>query len=144
MKGLEQLSHLKVEDLADRKFNSLSTGERQRVLIARALSENTELLLLDEPCIGLDPVAREYFLDDLSALFESNQSITVLYITHDIREITEEYNGVLILDKGKVVASGSPIMTLTNCNLQAVFGNRCSVEQKLGRFNLKFSSSEKT
>ena len=143
MKGLEQLSLLKIEDLSSRNFNSLSTGERQRVLIARALSEKTELLLLDEPCIGLDPAAREYFLDDLSALFENNPNMTVLYITHDIREITEEYNGVLILDRGKVVASGSPMMTLTDCNLQAVFGNRCLVEQRNGRFNLNFSSSEK-
>ena len=107
------------------------------------MSEKTELLLLDEPCIGLDPAAREYFLDDLSALFENNPNMTVLYITHDIREITEEYNGVLILDRGKVVASGSPMMTLTDCNLQAVFGNRCLVEQRNGRFNLNFSSSEK-
>ena len=143
LKGLEQLALLNVEHLSHRNFNSLSTGERQRVLIARALSEKTELLLLDEPCIGLDPAAREYFLDDLSELFENNQAITVLYITHDIREITEEYNGVIILNRGKVVASGSPMMTLTAFNLQAVFGNRCLVDKVDGRYNLNFSS-EKT
>ena len=116
-----QLDLLAVSHLAGRRFATLSTGERQRVLIARALAPDVELLLLDEPAIGLDPAARERFLEDLAALFRHRPELTVVYVTHDIAEITTAYDGVLLLDGGRAVAGGGPRATLTERNLQAIF-----------------------
>ena len=77
VRAVRQLALLAVEHLAERRFATLSTGERQRVLIARALAPDVELLLLDEPAIGLDPAARERFLDDLAELFRQRPELTV-------------------------------------------------------------------
>ena len=134
-----QLALLAVSHLADRRFATLSTGERQRVLIARALAPDVELLLLDEPAIGLDPVARERFLDDLAALFGQRPELTVVYVTHDIAEITSSYDGVLLLDRGRVVAGGAPRETLTARNLQAIFGPRCRLLEHGGRYAIRFA-----
>ncbi|MDE0027638.1 MAG: ATP-binding cassette domain-containing protein [Spirochaetaceae bacterium] len=134
-----QLDLLAVSHLADRRFATLSTGERQRVLIARALAPDVELLLLDEPAIGLDPAARERFLEDLGALFRQRPELTVVYVTHDIAEITSSYDGVLLLDRGRAVARGTPREALTARNLQAIFGPRCRLHEHGGRYAIRFA-----
>ena len=134
-----QLDLLAVSHLAERRFATLSTGERQRVLIARALDPDVELLLLDEPAIGLDPAARERFLDDLTALFRQRPELTVVYVTHDIAEITSSYDGVLLLDRGRAVAGGTPRAALTARNLQAIFGPRCRLQEHGGRYAIRFA-----
>ncbi len=133
-----QLAMLAASHLAHRRFATLSTGERQRVLIARALAPDVELLLLDEPAIGLDPAARERFLEDLAALFRQRPELTVVYVTHDIAEITRAYDGVLVLDRGREVAQGAPCDALTERNLQAVFGPRCRLDQRGDRYAIRF------
>ena len=133
-----QLAMLSVVHLAERRFATLSTGERQRVLIARALAPDVELLLLDEPAIGLDPAARERFLEDLTALFRQRPELTAVYVTHDIAEITAGYDGVLVLDSGRTVARGSPREALTEVNLQAVFGPRCRLDRHGDRYAIRF------
>ena len=139
-RALRQLDLLAVRHLAERRFATLSTGERQRVLIARALAPDVELLLLDEPAIGLDPAARERFLDDLAVLFRQRPGLTVVYVTHDIAEITSTYDGVLLLDGGRTVASGPPCETLTARNLQAIFGPRCRLQQHGDRYAIRFAA----
>ena len=134
-----QLDMLAVGHLAERRFATLSTGERQRVLIARALAADVELLLLDEPAIGLDPAARERFLDDLAELFRQRPALTVVYVTHDIAEITSSYDGVLLLDGGRAVAAGAPRDALTERNLQAIFGPRCRLQQHGDRYAIRFA-----
>ena len=133
-----QLAMLAVTHLAERRFATLSTGERQRVLIARALAPDVELLLLDEPAIGLDPAARERFLEDLTALFRQRAELTVVYVTHDIAEITTGYDGVLVLDRGRAVALGAPREALTEFTLQAVFGPRCRLDRHGDRYAIRF------
>ena len=134
-----QLAQLEVEQLAERRFATLSTGERQRVLIARALVPDVELLLLDEPAIGLDPAARERFLHDLAALFRRRPELTVVYVTHDIAEITAHYDGVLVLDRGRVAVCGPPAVALTEANLQAVFGRHCRLDRRGDRYAIRFA-----
>ena len=133
-----QLALLAADHLAERRFATLSTGERQRVLIARALAPDVELLLLDEPAIGLDPAARERFLEDLAALFRRRPELTVVYVTHDIAEITAGYDGVLVLDRGRTVACGKPPEALTRVTLQAVFGPRCRLHRHGDRYAIRF------
>ncbi len=135
-----QLAQLEVEMLAARRFATLSTGERQRVLIARALVPEVELLLLDEPAIGLDPAARERFLDDLAALYRRRPELTVVYVTHDVGELTAHYDGVLLLDRGRVVACGPPAAALTGAHLQAVFGPHCRLDRHGDRYAIRFAA----
>lgn len=139
-----QLALLAAAHLAERRFATLSTGERQRVLIARALAPEVELLLLDEPAIGLDPAARERFLGDLAALFRRRGELTVVYVTHDIAEITARYDGVLVLDRGRTVACGAPPEALTEVTLQAVFGARCRLRRCADRYAIRFAAGSAT
>ena len=138
------LTDVGVDHLRDRRFDTLSTGERQRVLIARALYARPQLLLLDEPCIGLDPLARERFLDDLAALLASSPRLTTLYVTHEIAEISASYDGVVMFDHGRTIASGRVVDTLTAPHLQMVFGPRCRLERHGARYALRFSSAAAT
>lgn len=139
-----QLALLAAAHLAERRFVTLSTGERQRVLIARALAPEVELLLLDEPAIGLDPAARERFLEDLAALFRQRRELTVMYVTHDIAEITARYDGVLVLDRGRTAACGAPPEALTEATLQAVFGARCRLDRRADRYAIRFAAGSAT
>lgn len=133
------LYNVGIEHLADQLFATLSTGERQRTLIARALYAGPELLLLDEPCIGLDPGARERFLVDLEHVLVGNSQVTVLYVTHDVAEIRAYFDGVVVLDAGQVLTAGPIPAALTESNLRRAFGAQCSLRHEGGRFALSFA-----
>src|SRR5262249_9120858 len=83
--------------LADREWACLSQGERQRVLIARALMARPRLLILDEPCAGLDPVARENFLRFVERLARGRASPALVLVTHHVEEITPAFTHALLL-----------------------------------------------
>ena len=85
------LSLLRVPQAVGRSWEVLSQGERQRVLIARALMAKPAILILDEPCEGLDPVARERFLDDVRKLAKRKNAPGLVLVTHDIEEIVPEF-----------------------------------------------------
>jgi iron complex transport system ATP-binding protein len=132
------LKALRAEQLSGRRFATLSTGERQRVLIARALMAEPKILLLDEPCMGLDPLSREEFLDSLHTLFVEKPEMTVITVTHHVEEITEGYEGVMILDRGRVLASGERKQTLSAETISRLFGHRCALTFGSGRYSLQF------
>lgn len=111
--------------LADREWGVLSQGERQRVLIARALMSRPRLLILDEPCAGLDPAAREHFVQFVDALARRADSPALVLVTHHVEEITPVFTHALLLAEGKVAAGGPRKRVLTSANLSAVFD--CSV-----------------
>src|SRR5688500_17258169 len=101
--------------LARREWLYLSQGERQRVLIARALMATPQLLILDEPCAGLDPVARETFLRFIDQLAEraharsngTRRSPALVLVTHHVEEITPAFTHALLLRGGRVHAAGA-------------------------------------
>src|SRR5258708_4107907 len=92
--------------LSRRCWQVLSQGERQRVLIARALMARPPLLILDEPCAGLDPAAREHFLQFLERLGRRKFSPTLVLVTHHVEEIMPVFSSVLVLKAGKAFAGG--------------------------------------
>jgi iron complex transport system ATP-binding protein len=108
--------------LARRKWGTLSQGEKQRVLIGRALMARPKILLLDEPCVGLDLAAREKFLRFLRHLGTRPNGPTLLMSTHHPEEITPVFKHVLLLKAGRVFAAGALNDVLTSENLSKLFG----------------------
>jgi iron complex transport system ATP-binding protein len=126
---------------SEQPYSTMSSGERVRSLIARALVQRPALLLLDEPTAGLDLLAREQVLATVEALFRSNESErpTVLLITHHVEELPPATSQVLMLSDGKVAAQGEPGAVLRSEVLSEVY--RCPVEVRRsnGRFYLEVS-----
>ena len=86
-------------------FNLMSKGERQNILIARALIAQPEVLILDEPCTGLDIYAQAHMIDTINQL-AMNTSTTIIYVTHQPEEIRPFLNKTLLLRNGKIFAKG--------------------------------------
>ena len=110
--------------LADRRYGTLSEGERKRVQIARALMSDPELLLLDEPAAGLDLGGREDLVRRLARLAADPDSPALVLVTHHVEEIPPGFSHALLLREGGVIAAGLLRDTLTSANLSATFGLR--------------------
>lgn len=137
----ELLRDVDLTHLAARRWGVLSQGERQRVLIARALMPRPQLLILDEPCAGLDPVAREQFLEFTGRLTGSETSRTpnpaaLVFVTHHVEEILPSFTRALLLREGKVVASGRATQILTSENLTNTFAAPVRLRRSAGRYSL--------
>lgn len=117
-------------DLRDREWQFLSQGEKQRVLIARAIMNDAKLLVLDEPCAGLDPAAREHYLAFLDHLMLQRPDLTVIMITHHVEEITSAFTHALQIKDGKPLASGLISETLTSQSLSVVFDTEITLENQ--------------
>ena len=123
-----------MEGFADRLYGTLSSGERKRVLVARALMTDPELLLLDEPAAGLDLAGREDLVRRLgNHAADPNSPVTIL-VTHHVEEIPPGFTHVLMLRQGAIVASGPIQFTLTAENLTACYGLPLAVESVEGRY----------
>jgi iron complex transport system ATP-binding protein len=122
--------------LANRLWGQLSQGERQRILIVRALMAKPKLLILDEPCAGLDPVAREHFLNFIESLARQPHGPTLVLVTHHVEEITAGFTHVLLLKSGRVHANGPLTKTLTSDNLSAVFDAPTKLTRRKDRLHL--------
>jgi iron complex transport system ATP-binding protein len=119
------LAELGLAGKEHRDWRFLSQGERQRVLIARALMADPDLLILDEPCSGLDPVSREHFLGFVEKLAEDSRrkgGPTLVLVTHHIEEIMPGFNHAIALAAGRVVASGLLDEVITGPVLSEVYG----------------------
>ncbi len=132
----EILGLLGCESLADRPWLVLSQGERQKILIGRAMMANPDLLILDEPCAGLDPVAREDFLQRIERLAQGGKSPGLIFVTHHVEEITPSFGHVLLLQSGRVFQAGPRNRILTSANLRATFGRDLRLSRRNGRYQL--------
>jgi iron complex transport system ATP-binding protein len=126
-----------VAGLADRRFGTLSEGERKRVLIARALMTDPELLLLDEPAAGLDLGGREDLLAGLTALAADPDAPAIVLVTHHVEEIPPGFTSALLMRNGAVVAQGLLDDVLTEANLAATFGADFELRRDAGRFTAR-------
>jgi iron complex transport system ATP-binding protein len=122
--------------VADREWAYLSQGERQRVLIARALMARPRLLILDEPCAGLDPVAREKFLQFIETLARRRRAPALVLVTHHVEEITPAFTHVLVLRRGEVHAAGPRARVLTSANLSTAFAASLRLARAGRRYRL--------
>ena len=125
--------------LARREWVNFSQGERQRVLIARALMPQPRLLILDEPCAGLDPVARENFLNFVDRLARRRGAPALVLVTHHVEEITPAFTHTLLLRGGRVVASGPRARLLTSARLSAALGAPLKLVRAGRRYRLVFA-----
>ena len=131
------LRQVECEYLAERPWRVLSQGERQRVLIARALMAKPRVLILDEPCAGLDPAAREHFLQFIQRLGAQKNSATLIFVTHHVEEIMPVFSHVLLLRSGSVLVAGEKKVALNSRNLSRAFGARMKLQSSGNRWSLK-------
>lgn len=137
MRARRLLRQVECEYLADRPWRVLSQGERQRVLIGRALMAKPHVLILDEPCAGLDPAAREHFLDFIQRLGRQSHAPTLVFVTHHVEEIMPVFTHMLLLKGGAVLAAGEKAGTLNSRNLSHAFNARMSLQASANRYTLK-------
>jgi iron complex transport system ATP-binding protein len=142
-RGLRLLKQIECAQLADRPWLFLSQGERQRVLIGRALMTRPRLLIFDEPCAGLDPAAREHFLQFLQRLGRSADAPTLVLVTHHVEEIMPVFSHALILKSGKVLGAGEKAAVLNAPNLSRAFNARMVLQKRNGRYRLSVAPSSR-
>ncbi len=133
-RAVELLEALGADHLAERRFGTLSEGERKRVQIARALMTDPELMLLDEPAAGLDLGGREDLVRRLGDLAADLAAPALVLVTHHVEEIPPNFTDVLLLREGRVVAQGPIEITLTAENLSATFGLPLVLESRGARY----------
>ena len=131
------LAGLGVGSLETRLFSTLSSGEKKRVGIARALMPNPEVLILDEPASGLDLGGRENLVEALSQLAFEPRSPVIVLVTHHVEEIPPGFTHALLLKDGAVYASGPIEETVTSANLSAVFGLGRAGSRPAGRVSAR-------
>ena len=134
------LGRVGLRAFAQRRFGTLSEGERKRVLLARALMTDPELLLLDEPAAGLDLGAREALLRLLSRLAADPDSPPTVLVTHHVEEVPVGTTHALLLSKGRGVAAGPVGEVLTGPLLSRAFGLPLVVEAHGGRYTARAAS----
>jgi iron complex transport system ATP-binding protein len=137
-RGKRILTQIECEALEDRPWLFLSQGERQRVLIGRALMAKPALLILDEPCAGLDPAAREHFLQFLQNLGGKKNAPTLVLVTHHVEEIMPVFSHVLVLQRGRVLACGKREKVLTSKTLSAAFNAPIHLRRRKERYALEW------
>jgi iron complex transport system ATP-binding protein len=132
------LRQVECATLANRPWAFLSQGERQRVLIGRALMARYRILILDEPCAGLDPVARERFLEFLRRLASTDKTPNLVFVTHHVEEILPCFDKALILAGGAILSQGEIEKVITSRVMTEAFSSGITVQKREGRYQLRF------
>lgn len=128
------LNELGCAHLGDREFGTLSQGEQQKALIARARMARPYLIILDEPCAGMDPGAREKFLASLARVGRQKKLPALIYVTHHVEEILPLFGHTLVLRDGKVMHAGRTRNVLKPGVLKDLYGVALAVVKRKGRY----------
>ncbi len=137
VRALELLRRLDIGHLAERAFGTLSTGERQRVLVARTLLPDPDLVLADEPAAGLDLRAREELVDALAGLAAETRPLGIVLVTHHLEEIPPGFGHALVLAGGRVLAAGPIDDVLVDATLSSAYGIPLRVDARAGRWTAR-------
>jgi iron complex transport system ATP-binding protein len=129
------LDRIEAGHLALKLLTDMSAGERRRILIARALVTNPEVLLLDEPTTGLDFVARHRFMESVRRL--AIDGATILLVTHHVDEVIPEMQRVILLSQGRVAHDGRSESVLTRACVSEAYGAPVMVERNDGYFHIR-------
>ena len=132
--ALALLARFGCRELASAAFGTLSSGERQRVLLARTLMSDPALWLLDEPTAGLDLGGREQLVAMLGAVAADAGPPSIVMVTHHVEEIPPAFTHALLLAGGRVHAAGPIDDVLTPARLSRCFGVRLTLERRDGRW----------
>jgi iron complex transport system ATP-binding protein len=128
------LTQLNISHLAERPVSEMSSGEAQRVLVARALVHRPRALLFDEPCNSLDLAAQQNLRQTMSAL--ANSGTAIILVTHELADIVPEIQRVVLMSRGRVVADGPKEEILQVERLAALFGVRVEMARRDGHYHL--------
>jgi iron complex transport system ATP-binding protein len=128
------MSEIGVEPLRERRFEDCSQGERQRLLLARSLMDEPDLLLLDEPTTGLDLPSRERLIASLDAMAEANGSLPTVIVTHHLEEIPATTTHALLIRDGAIVAAGQVGAVLSSEAVSTTFDIEVQVAHNTGRW----------
>ncbi len=128
------LDEMRCGQLGNQEFGTLSQGEQQKVLVARARMTRPYLIFLDEPCAGMDPGARENFLTTLDALGKRRNMPALIFVTHHIEEILPLFKKALVLRNGKVLHAGDTHRVLRRGILKELYGVALTLTRRKGRY----------
>jgi iron complex transport system ATP-binding protein len=132
--ALRYLKELGCLHLGEQAFGTLSQGEQQKVLIARARMTKPYLIILDEPCAGMDPGAREKFLCALGKAGRGKKIPALIYVTHHIEEILPLFRNTLVMRDGKVLSAGPTRSVLKRDVLKNLYGVSLAIVKRKGRY----------
>jgi len=116
----ENMRLLQIEELSERDINELSTGERQRVIIARALCQQSEIVLMDEPTAHLD-ISHQIEILDIVKRLNIEKKLTIIMVMHDLNLASEYCDRIALLDKGSVYTAGKPEDVITYQNIENIY-----------------------
>ena len=138
------LSAMGCAEQLGKTLSELSQGERQKVAIARAMMARPRLLILDEPCEGLDIASRESFLDGLEPLLSRREGPSFIEVTHRTEDIPPGFTHALLLREGRVVGSGKIRATLTSKKLSRCLGTEVELKSWGGRYYMMAAKDRRT
>ncbi|MDT2599870.1 metal ABC transporter ATP-binding protein [Enterococcus hulanensis] len=125
----ECLEKVGLSEFSDRQISELSGGQLQRVFIARALAQQAEWILLDEPFAGIDATSEKIIIDLLKELRDEGKSIVIVH--HDLHKVTDYFDEVILLNKG-LIASGPVAQTYTTKNMEKTYGSEIAQTMRVG------------
>ena len=129
------INTMHLNKLSHKVYSFMSDGERQIALIARALVNNPEILILDEPIANLDYRSKYYVIDKINEL--TNLNTKVFCVTHDISMITNAYDRIVMLKEGSILADGTQREVMTSENINKLFDIKIQVTEENGTWLLK-------
>ncbi|WP_246047532.1 ABC transporter ATP-binding protein [Leptospira ilyithenensis] len=137
-KTTERLSLLNLTHKAKQTYSTLSSGEKSKVLLLRALGKGKEILILDEPAAALDVTARFELNGSISKIKKENPGLTRILITHRLEEIPKDFSSVLLLKEGKILNYGKKEDVLTAKHLSELYDLNLDVAVNNGQYSTSF------